>query len=273
MAITSLGGVGNTTAQTGVSGTSDKLQSALESIVGGNNQSSDVTDLSVSSQLQSQTAALKTISGNLVQGLSLAQLATTGLGQIAQVIGQLQSLASQGQSTTLNTNNRRQLNQQFQQLSGDINNIVDTTSFNGQGLLNGGLTGDSVLSLDTLLGQPTSGNDATLSIPDASTGALFNGQDLNLSSPDSSNQALSTLAGALDQVVGAEANVNSFQQTLSYASANIDSALTNYQAAGATLDNNNAANQSSLAQVQSNINLAVAAQTSSLNPALLQLIS
>lgn len=275
MAITSLGGISNAQAQTGVANASDKLQSVLNSIVSGTDQSADVANVSIASQLQSQTAGLNVAAGNLTQALSLTQVASGGLGQIAQAIGQLQTLAEQAQSPTLNANNRKQLNQQFQQLASSIDNIAESTSFNGQNLLDGSLSGAGALSLDGLLGQTPDGNDTTLSIPDSGTGSLFGGQSLDILSSDDASQAVGTLDNALNQVTGTQTSVGAFQQTLNYAAGNVDSAINNYQAAASSLGDTDiaeASTQNSLAQVQYNAAIAVEAQTNNLNPALLQLI-
>ena len=274
MAINSLGGIGGA-AQTGVTNASDKLQSALNSIVTGTSESADVADLSIATQLQSQTAALKVVSGNLTQAFSLTQVAGGGLSQIQQVVGQLQVLASQAQSPVLNANNRKQLNQQFQQLASNITDIAKSTSFNGQNVLDGSLSGTNALSLDHLLGQGGGNGDTTLSIPDSSANSLFGGQNLNLLSADSASQALSALGDAFNQITGTEANVGSFQQTLNFAAANVDSAITNQQAAQSSISETDfaaASTQSSLADVQYNAAIAVAAQANNLNPALLQLV-
>ncbi len=268
MAITSLSGIGAGQPQN-VQNAGDKLFAALASIVSGNSQSTgDV--VAIATQLQSQTAALKVVSGNLAQASSLAQVAAGGIGQIQQVISQLQSLASQAGSPVLNADNRKQLNQQFQQLAGEIDSIAGTTSFNGQNILDGSLS----LPLDSLLNtNSNSGND--LSVADQSTASLFGGRNLNLLSSDSASQALTTLGDALNQIIGTQANVGAFQQTLDFAGANVDSAIINQQAAQSAISDTDvaaASTQSSLASIQYNAAIAAAAQGNLLNPALLKLV-
>lgn len=256
-----------------VSNASAKLAAALAEIVSGN-QASEADQVAVTAGFQSQTSGLKQAGNNLVQALSLTQVADGGISQIGGLITQLQSLASQSASPGSNPDTRKQLNQQFQQLSDQIDNIANTTSFNSQNLLDGSLSGVNTLSLDNMLGQSVSSGDNTLSIANLSSNSLFGGT-LDVSSPGSAAQALSALGDAFNQIIGAQSSIGAFQQTLNFASANIDSALTNQQAAMSSISDTDlaqASSQSTLAQVQQQAGIALEAQGNNLNPALLQLV-
>lgn len=276
MTIASLTGIGGTASQS-IQSASDKLQAVLASIASGSNQSSDnIAETSIVTQLQSQASTLKQVSGNLTQALSLAQVADGGAGQIQDIVSQLQSLASQAESPVLNADNRKQLNQQFQQLSSQIGTLASSTSFNGQNVLDGSLSGANALSLDNLLSTDNSGNGGdSLSISSLSTGSLFSGQNLSLLSSDNAAQALAVLGNALNQVTNTRSNIGAFQQAADFAAANVDSALANQQAAQSAISDTDIAGAStnaSLANIQQNAAIAVAAQANRLNPALLQLV-
>src|SRR4051812_8921638 len=100
MAITSLGGIGGA-GPTEVANASNKLQTAVNSIASGTNKSLDVANLSIATQLQAGTAALKVASGNLTLAFSQTQVASGGVNQIGQILGQLQSLAGEAKSPVL----------------------------------------------------------------------------------------------------------------------------------------------------------------------------
>jgi flagellin len=270
--MTSISGISNIGPQA-VQKTSDKLRAAIENILSNSPQASDVAALSTASQLQADTAALKQVSGNLVQGESLAQVAGGGATQIQSALQQLQSLAQQAAGPAVNANNRAALNQQAQALLSQISSIAGTTSFNGQNLLNGNLSGDNALSLDALLGT-ASDTGATLSIGDLSSAGLFNGQGIDLSSANGAQAAISVIGNAISQVTGTTATIGAFQQAIDFASANITTAITNQEAAQATFepDFTASATQASLATIQYNASVALAAQGNRLSPALLQLI-
>lgn len=275
MSVNIIGGVlGN--QQPNIQRTSDKVQAVIATLIGGSNSAAggDVAKLSIAAQLQSSLSGLKQLSENLAQAVSLAQIASSGVQQIQDGLGQLQSLAKQAANPNLNDGERNALNQQFQQVVGSIDNLVQGTSFNGQPLLNGNLTGDNVVTIDQVLGD--NGNDgAVLSIASLATKDLFGGQSLNISSADGAKAADQILTAALSQVGQAGATVASFQQNVNYAAATVDSASFNQEAAISNLSDTdfaNAASQLSLANIQQNLSTALAAQGNLLNPALLNLI-
>jgi len=269
-----LSGLGGVQPQS-IQNAGNKLQAAIASIVSGSqSQASDVADLSIASQLQSQTAALRQVSSNLAQAFSLTQVADGGATQIQAVLGQLQTLAQQAKSPTLNVNNRQQLNEQFQQLSDQIDILSTSTTFNGQPLLNGSVSGNNALSLDSFL-APGSSNGDGLSIGSLSSSSLFGGQSLNILNADNAGQASDVIGNALNQLTGVRAGLGSFQQTVNYAAANVDSALANQQAAQSNISDTDiasASTQYSLADIQQNAAIALAAQGNNLSPALLQLV-
>lgn len=272
MTINSLSGVGGLQQSQNVRNASTKLQAAISSIVSGQ-ASTDVANVSIATQLQSKTATLKQASGNLAQATSLTQVADGGASQIESALSQLQSLAQQANSPTLSSANRSDLNQQFNQLLGTVDQLASGTSFNGKTLLDGSLSGGGSLSLDSLLGSGSSGND-TLAIGDLSTTSLLPGSS-DLLTADNASQALSSINNALNEVTGTRASIGSFQQTLGFASANIDSAINNQEAASSTLSEADLAagsTQKVQDEVQQNASIALLAQGNNLSPALLKLV-
>jgi flagellin len=271
MSIPSLTSIIGTQQPQSIQNASAKLRSALASIASG--RSEDSTNVSTATQLQSQTANLKQTAGNLAQASSLVEVASGGAQEIQKVLQELQALAAQASSPALSDANRAQLDTQFQHLAKSIDLITSNTSFDNTPLLNGSLSGDKSLSLDSLL--PSSDNsDEGLSIPNLSSSSLL-GSGANVLSADTAGQSLTTIASALDQVVSTRADIGSFSQVLDFASANVAAASENLQAAQSTLgetDFTQAASDASLANLQQNAAIALAAQTNKLSPTLLQLI-
>ncbi len=271
MTIGSLSGVGGLTQSQNIRTASSKLQAAISSIVSGSN--GDTTTLSTATQLQSQVSTLRQASSNLAQASSITQVADGGSEQIQNVLIQLQSLAQQANSPTLNASTRSDLNQQFTALVSEINQLANNTSFGGQNLLDGSLSGGSSLSIDGLLGSNSSGNDS-LSISSLSASSLLPGSP-NILSADTAGQALSTVNNALSEITGVRATIGSFQQSLNFASANVDSAINNQEAASSTLSETDFASASTTkdeASILQNAAIALLAQGNKLSPALLQLV-
>ncbi len=254
--------------------TDAKLQAAIASLVSGK-KIQDVADIAVATQLQSQVTGLKQVSQSLAQAASLTQVADGAIEQSQQIIGRLQEIAIQSNNGALNAEGRAALNEEFQSLVQELDRQVATTQFNGKNLLDGSLTGDNKLSLNTILATKE-GDDNALEVENLSSTVLFNAQKLNVSSQDGAEKALEALRVAQNIVSAARANVGSFQQTINYASASIDTAIANQEAARSLLSDADfleSVTESQQSQVQRNAQLSLAAQGNRLPAALLQLVS
>ena len=80
---------------------------------------------------------------NAGQAVSLLQIADGAMGQIADILTRMQSLAVQSKSGQLSSTERSILNTEFLQLRSEIDRIATDTKFNGSQLLNGGATTQS----------------------------------------------------------------------------------------------------------------------------------
>jgi flagellin len=251
-----------------------RVQAAIAKLVGlpGLFPNTDsISSLSTAAQLQAQNAEIRQASGNIVQALSLSQVADSGASQIQSTLGQLQSLAQQASSGALNDDNRAQLDAQFQQLVQQLNSLARGSNFNGRSLLDGTLSGDGAISLEQVIAGEGDASAADLSIADLTSNGLFNGQNLNILSSGSAASALSAINSAVEQVAGVRATIGSFQQVLDVAAANVDSVLANQLASQSVLESADFSSPSS--DVQQNALNAVAAQTNQLSPQLLQLVA
>ncbi len=276
MNINSLSGLAGLQQQQDLQKSNAKLGAAIAALASGNrltSASTDVSSLSIASQLQSAVSGLKQASGNIAQASSLAQVAGGGITQIQEITQQLQTLALQAKSPVLNDSNRNDLNEQFQQLVKQIDDIASGTNFNGKKLLNGDLSGSSSISLGSILSSEAT-DSAVLSLADLSSESLFGGA-INLSTQDGAGNAITAISAALDKLTAANADVGSFLQSVDYAAANIDTAIANQEAARSTLQDADFAEMATLqsqASLQQNAAIAVAAQGNRLTPAILQLI-
>jgi flagellin len=277
MSINSLSGLTGLLQQQNLQKSSTKLSATIAALASGNrltSASTDIASLSTASQLQSAVSGLKQASINLVQASSLSQVADGGAAQLHEITLQLQNLAQQSSSPTLNDDNRKALNEQFQQLVQQIDSIASNTSFNGKKLLNGDLSGSGELSLDSLISS--GGNDsAGLSIDSLNSSNLFDGKSLNISTQDGASNAFAAIADGINNITSVRANIGSFLQSTNYVAASIDSAIANQEAARSTLQDTDfadASTQNSQAVIQQNAALAILAQGNRLTPALLKLV-
>lgn len=276
MPITPISGPAGSIQQQNIQKADAKLQIALGTLASGSKlgrASDDVAGLALATQLQTEVAGLRQVSGNLAQASTQAQVIDGGIEQIQGLLDEAAKVATQAKSPTLTAENRQALNVQFQELTAEIDRIAETTSFGGQKLLDGSLTGDNALSLGKALGENSGANELT--VESLTTGSLFEGRSLDVLTTEGAQNALAALSAAFNRTAEARVDVAAFQQSVGFAAAAVDSAVSNQDAARSILEDADFADVAtgfSLANVQRNAAIAIAAQGNRINPTILQLI-
>ncbi len=198
-------------AVTSINRASFEASNSIARLSSGNQQirpADDPASLAVGSKLASQLAGMRSALTNSNQGTSMMQVASGGITEIIDILERQKALAVQAQSGSLTSTERGFLNQEFQELTKEIDQIADTTDFNNVNLLNGGLgTQNSLFTTDALAAAfDPSGADINTGVSAASTvaiqafnttnGTLMNGTTTagHLDIVDSSNTLLSDAA-------------------------------------------------------------------------------
>jgi flagellin len=101
--------------------------------------SDDVAAMSVGTSLRTTVSTLKMGLLNASQGTSMLQVADGALGKMQDMLLRQKALATQATSGSLTGAERGFLNQEFQNLTQEIDRLVQNTNFNGVNLLGGGL--------------------------------------------------------------------------------------------------------------------------------------
>lgn len=138
-------------AQTNIGRASDKASSSIARLSSGNRivkASDDVAALSIGTSLRTGVTTLKTALLNASQGSSLLQVADGALSQISEILQRQKAIATQAGSGSLGATERGFLNQEFQNLTAEVDRIASTTNFNGVKLINGGLGSKTRLAND-----------------------------------------------------------------------------------------------------------------------------
>lgn len=142
--------------------------------------------------------------------------------------------------------------------------------------INGLNIGFSTIGAGASFALGTEASDSlTVSIRSASSTALFGGQSLNISTAADAQAAGETLNAAIDMVTSIRADVGAMMSRFDFATANIEIAMQNQDAARGTLLDTDVASESSAyatAQVQLQAGIAVLAQANQLPQNLLKLI-
>ncbi len=239
---------------TPLSSSSAQVSSAVTPTANSNAANTSAVVLSPGASLQ--TSSLVTASASFAQLSSLLEVAQDGAGQISDILQQLLSLAQQG-------GNSQTASSEFQQLLTEVNLIAGNTSFNGASLLNGSFA------------APTGEDDSSaLSLPDLTTQGLFGSNTLSLGT-GSNSDVIAALNGAQDQVNGTSQDITGVQSQLSFALANVDTALANSTAASSTLSDNDltdGAQGDTLSSLLGTPGISAQAQTGNLSETLLGLV-
>lgn len=281
MTISSLTQLAAGAVQQSLGKTNSRLAASIAHIASGNRiarASEDVAALSAATSLQTETTSLRAASLNIAQASSLLQVADGGLNEIGSVLDRMQALAVQANSGALDAAGRQGLNAEFQALAGEIDRLSANTNFNGIPLLDGSQAAEvpPAEGEDLSFQIGASGSDTvSLGIGDVSTSALFGGKNLNLLSLEGANEAFAAIGQAIDVVTSERAGVGSFQQALDYAGNALDVAIQNQEAARATLQDTDLAEESTLTallKAQRDAGIATLAQTNRLSDNLLKLI-
>lgn len=105
-----------------------------------NGASDDAAGLAISEKMRGQISGLKQASANAQDGISLLQTAEGGLDQTHSILQRMRELAVQSASDTNTSDDRQKIQAEVDQLAKEISRISNTTEFNTQNLLAGGLS-------------------------------------------------------------------------------------------------------------------------------------
>ena len=163
-------------AENSLSSTQANLQKTLTQLSTGlriNTGADDAAGLSIADGMQANIAALTQSSQNATNGVGMLQTADGALSQVTTLLNRAVTLATEAANGNLDSNQSSALNTEFMSIKAEIDQIGQTTDFNGQNVFTNnaptsfsstqaGLTNASVLQ---------TGSKTT--ITDSSTGGTF----------------------------------------------------------------------------------------------------
>ena len=116
----------------------DRAARQVEQLASGNrvNRSSDdPSSLAMADTLFSEVRALSEGNRNIQQSIHMLQTADGALNHVNDMMLRMRSLAAQAASANSTSNDRKNLDAEFQLLREEIDRVADTTNFNGIKLL------------------------------------------------------------------------------------------------------------------------------------------
>ncbi len=193
--------------------------------------SDDAAGLAISTRLTAQTRSLSQASRNASDGVSLVQTGEAGLDDIAQAIIRGRELAIQSSNGTLAGADKDALQNEFQQLIAQVNQVANSPSFNGLHLLNGT---SSAITLHIGEGVTAGVDTLAITLTSALASAL-NISTLDIGSTGNATTAIQALDQALDQVSTLRSTFGAVQNTLTGTIASIENRIENLSAANSRI--------------------------------------
>lgn len=145
-------------AQNQLTKSQNDLNTSMERLTSGkriNSAADDAAGLAIANRMTSQIRGLDQAVRNANDGQALIQTAEGALDETTNLLQRMRELSIQSANGTYDSGNRATLNAETMQLQDELSRIAETTSFNGQNLLDGSL-GELVLQVGSEANQTIS---------------------------------------------------------------------------------------------------------------------
>ncbi len=234
----------------------------------------DAAGLAIATNLDAQTRGLRQATRNANDGISMVQTAEGGLSETSNILVRLRELSVQAASDTIGERERGFLDNEYQQLTTEIDRIAESTQFNGATLLNGE---SEQGTLDFQVGAFT-GEENIIQFEADRTNAKAEAIGIGgteIASKGEARVAIDSVDDAIVNVSGLRADLGSMQSRLQSTVANLETqAINQDHARSVIMDTDVAASTAKLAavNVQKAAAISTLAQTNQLPNSALRLI-
>jgi flagellin len=226
--------VASLTAQRHLGATTGRLERNFQRLSTGKRiaqAADDAAGLGISARLSAQIRSLQQASRNSGDGISLTQTAEGSLSEIGGVLTRLRELAVQSANGTLQGSDKDSLQAEFSSLLTQVDQIANSTNFNGVKLLDG-----STSSITLQIGAGTTTGTDTFNVSLTSALASSLGiSSLNIGSTGSASAAITALDTAINTVSSNRANLGAVQNTLNGTIAALENRVENLSAANSRI--------------------------------------
>lgn len=180
-----------------------------------NRASDDPAGLAVALQLSSDDSSASQALRNTNTGISMLATAEGAMGEIGNILDRMRELAVQSSSETLSSSQRSDIDDEFEELSAEIDRISSSTEFNDFSLTDGSTT-----SISVQVGiNGGSDNQIDLSFSDVGADALsVDATSMDLSTASAASAAITGIDAAIDTIASERAGIGASQNRLTSAS-------------------------------------------------------
>ena len=235
---------------------SSSLATSMQRLSSGlrvNSAKDDAAGLAIATRMDSQYRGMNVAIRNSNDGISLAQTAEGGLSTLTDMVQRMRELAVQATNGTNTSSDLAALNQEYSQLSTEVQRTVSSVQFNGQSLLDASANFDFQVGANS--GQTISVTSSNLSVTGTALSAVYGAAASALSTAVGTNSANATNIDSLDQALTAintaRANLGAVQSRFTNTINFLQSSAENQAAAkGRIMDADFAAETSNLSRAQ-----------------------
>lgn len=205
------------------SNVSSKVLERLSSGKRINRAADDAAGMAISEKMKTQVNGLKVASRNALDGVSLIQTAEGAMNEVHSMLQRMRELAVQASNGIYNEDDIEAVNNEIQELLEEIDNIANTTQFNGKNICN---TDDEI----QLQIGANENEVMKFELVDISTTAL-NINGLTITDNTDASNAITTLDNAVQEISKGRSTLGAIQNRLEHTIANVDNSAENLTAA------------------------------------------
>lgn len=217
-------------ANTAQSKSMEKLSSGLRI----NKAGDDAAGLAISEKMRGQIRGLDMASKNAQDGISLIQTAEGGLNEVHSILQRMRELAVQSSNDTNVDADRKALNDEFAQLTEELERIKEKSTFNTQDLFKG--SSGNVNSSGNLVLQVGANENDVINLDLTTSGVnlteiVTTAQSASIGSQASAAAAITSINDLIETVSSGRSYLGAMQNRLEHTITNLDNASENLTAA------------------------------------------
>ena len=188
----------------------------------------DAAGLAVAENLEAASRSAKVAMRNTNDGISIISTAEGAANEVGSILKRMRELAVQSSSETLDDDERAYIQDEFSELTEEVDRISAVTEFNGLQLADGTDT-----QLDVQVGVDNSADDRiTITLGDLSSSTLgVDTGSVDLSTSGGAQTAIDTIDIAIDSVSSYRSKFGAVENRLNSALNNLENYTENLQAA------------------------------------------
>jgi flagellin len=191
-----------------------------------NNAGDDAAGLGIAKRMDAQVADYSSASSNANDAISMTQTADGGAEQISDILNRLSQLAVEGANGTMSAADSSNLNTEFQAQLTEIDQIANTTDFNGVNVLGG-----ASATINFQVGISNTANDQVGVAFGGVTVSALGLSGVNVSSAANASSAIATIATAINTLSTTRASFGAAMDQFQSISSNLASISTNTSSA------------------------------------------